>query len=894
MTYIPDLAKEYILIKQIGSGKEGNVLKVMLKDNNDKIYAIKELRNDLATNENKKSFFDQVELLKKTNNPAILSFIGFSLGHNLNSELQGNPALVFEFLPYSLDKILKKDEEFPLSKKYIILLGIAEGMKYLHSVGIIHRDLKPENILLDDNYYPYICDFGISKIADKNLEEFLMKTYTGTPQYMAPETSTHKYTSAVDIYSYSLIFYQVITGKLPYTNIKDPILHNEDLLNGKRPDLNYIEHDEIKTFLTECWSMTPSERIPFKDIIEILKTKTFREIFDVNDDDVNRYLSLFNDKLQKEDIDEHYINEIKQKADQDDLENIIKYAKIMKDQENMEEALIYYKKAADKGDPSAMNEYAIFSFIVKGMDVVKESADYFYMAANKGHFDSLINYIHLVYTLKDMKMSEEEASTLMKKCADNGNTNAMLLYAKNITYLKPTEKMKVEANTYYQRAIDNGNKDAIAEYFSFLSIFNDFLNSQTVKYVKIAADHGDAYAMDKYGVILSEGILVPKDIVEASHYFIMAIGKEHFVAAYHYACMLEKDAYNDVNKNEIIHYLKLAADNNENISALHYIDILLYKRNGEIDKKEVKKYVKLLAKNNNYDGMYYYATMLYEGFFGKCKKEKAAYFFKQCGRDGAYRYALMAFYGDGIKKDKEEAAKYFQKIECGYTSDIGYNYGCMLLTGYGVKQDKIKSIEFIKSSADMHYHKAMLLYSLMLKDGYFVEKNEEEASKYFNDAESCGNELAAFVFFLNIAWNHCDKQQREKRIAAEIYNYAIRLLNDSEINTPEAIVYFYIAAKKGNIKAMEKYCEYKGLYYNLFYSTKTILDLFPIPPSIHISQIVGLSISDDEKEKTKEILLDQGADDCNKAVDHILEAIKFVYNIDFDKNTLENMIKNIY
>ena len=41
-------------------------------------------------------------------------------------------------------------------KKYIILLGTALGMKYLHSLGIIHRDLKPDNILLDDDFYPYI------------------------------------------------------------------------------------------------------------------------------------------------------------------------------------------------------------------------------------------------------------------------------------------------------------------------------------------------------------------------------------------------------------------------------------------------------------------------------------------------------------------------------------------------------------------------------------------------------------------------------------------------------------------------------------------------------------------------------------------------------------------
>lgn len=217
-----------------------------------------------------------------------------------------------------------------------------------------------------------------------------------------------------------------------------------------------------------------------------------------------------------------------------------------------------------------------------------------------------------------------------------------------------------------------------------------------------------------------------------------------------------------------------------------------------------------------------------------------------------------------------------------------------MFSGYGVAEDKNKSLEYLYDSADINNDKAMYLYSLMLKNGYFIEKNEEKASKYFNDALTCGNKLAAFEYFLSIAWKYCDKKQIEKRVTSEIYNYAISLLNDSEINTPEAITYLYIAAKQGNIKAMEKYCQLKGLYYNLFYSTKSILDLFPIDPSIHISQIIKLSTSDDEKDKTKEILLDQGADDLNKAVNHILEAINFVYNIDFDKNMLEDMIQNIY
>ena len=102
----------------------------------------------------------------KIDNNAILSLIGYS---PKNFDGDPNPIIVTSYMSNgSLDKILNKcrksltPTEFTSTKKYIILIGVALGMKYLHNKGIIHRDLKTGNILLDDDFNPRICDFGCS------------------------------------------------------------------------------------------------------------------------------------------------------------------------------------------------------------------------------------------------------------------------------------------------------------------------------------------------------------------------------------------------------------------------------------------------------------------------------------------------------------------------------------------------------------------------------------------------------------------------------------------------------------------------------------------------------------------------------------------------------------
>ena len=80
------------------------------------------------------------------------------------------PTIITKYLPNGSlkDNLIKQqqstaDPNWTPTKRYITLLGISDAMRYLHEHDVIHRDLKPENILTCENYYPRICNFGLSR-----------------------------------------------------------------------------------------------------------------------------------------------------------------------------------------------------------------------------------------------------------------------------------------------------------------------------------------------------------------------------------------------------------------------------------------------------------------------------------------------------------------------------------------------------------------------------------------------------------------------------------------------------------------------------------------------------------------------------------------------------------
>lgn len=143
---------------------------------------------------------------------------------------------------------------------------ILAGLEHLHSRSIIHRDLKPANILLQ-GARPRLSDFGISRVLKSTGHS---GNVAGSPAYMAPEAFDSQRTEQTDIWSVGVILYQLVTGRLPFsqsdmpsliagitTRQPDPLSHEipKPLRNiiyqslEKRPDDRYQTASQMRTAL---------------------------------------------------------------------------------------------------------------------------------------------------------------------------------------------------------------------------------------------------------------------------------------------------------------------------------------------------------------------------------------------------------------------------------------------------------------------------------------------------------------------------------------------------------------------------------------------------------------------------------------------------------------------
>jgi serine/threonine protein kinase len=165
-----------------------------------------------------------------------------------------------------LRQVMNEQKRLPQDRAIRITLGLCKTLDYIHSQGVVHRDLKPENIMVGPDDQVKLIDFGIAANAGSRRLTFAKLTEAmGTPDYISPEQVKGKRGDArSDIYSLGIMFYEMLTGKVPFNGPNPFVIMNERLLNNPVPprEVNPEISPELQEIIYRALERDPSKRYP--------------------------------------------------------------------------------------------------------------------------------------------------------------------------------------------------------------------------------------------------------------------------------------------------------------------------------------------------------------------------------------------------------------------------------------------------------------------------------------------------------------------------------------------------------------------------------------------------------------------------------------------------------
>lgn len=237
----------YILFRHVASGGMADIYEAQ-----DVI-----LNKPVALKFLKEKFVEDVDSLEQFKNES--RFISIFNHQNILKiynvgEYYSRPYVCYELLKgKTLKEILDNRGKLSIDEALDYMSQVLLGVKEMHDLGILHNDLKPDNLYLLYDGTIRIVDFGAATHISNNKEKHIL----GTVNYLAPEVITNKkYSVLSDIYSLGIIFYELLTGEVPFSgeNAKEVLkahskgelaIVKEPYMNINLNDINYVINKAI-------------------------------------------------------------------------------------------------------------------------------------------------------------------------------------------------------------------------------------------------------------------------------------------------------------------------------------------------------------------------------------------------------------------------------------------------------------------------------------------------------------------------------------------------------------------------------------------------------------------------------------------------------------------------
>lgn len=203
---------DFEIKEEIGKGGMGRVYRAIQKSLNREV-AIKVLSAALSNNE---EFIERFDLEAKSVAKLIQTNIIQMYSKGVTED--GIHYFAMEYVHgEDLSSKIRRGDTFSEKVAIDIIVQACRGLEEAQKFGIIHRDIKPSNILITNDGVVKIADFGLAKSLEATMKLTKTDVFMGTVNYTSPEQGLGKpLDHRTDIYSLGIVFYQILTNKLPF------------------------------------------------------------------------------------------------------------------------------------------------------------------------------------------------------------------------------------------------------------------------------------------------------------------------------------------------------------------------------------------------------------------------------------------------------------------------------------------------------------------------------------------------------------------------------------------------------------------------------------------------------------------------------------------------------
>ena len=208
------LIGNYKILEKISAGGMGAVYLAERADGQfEKKVALKLIKRGMDSEAILQRFLLERRILANLEHPNIARLLDAGMTEN------GLPFFAMEYVEGEPITDFCQKRELSIRERLELFRSVCSAVAYAHQNLIVHRDLKPSNLLVTKDGVPKLLDFGIAKLLDANAAADVTKTDFRilTPAYASPEQVRGEFvTTASDIYSLGIIFYELLTENSPY------------------------------------------------------------------------------------------------------------------------------------------------------------------------------------------------------------------------------------------------------------------------------------------------------------------------------------------------------------------------------------------------------------------------------------------------------------------------------------------------------------------------------------------------------------------------------------------------------------------------------------------------------------------------------------------------------